>query len=280
MRQATRGDRVVHSQVARKDPGRGGTFVPSPKRPRVAAIGVSSSQLESIAPLCGTLRLADSVSEYLQGHSWSETDVVVSDVRARRTFASSVNLVTLGPGTFSWSDSYGSRTVSYPNRSPRQHHARTGTPSTEREVNVPADCLGHYRSLANDLCRHLSRAEHPPHVMNTSRKNRTTLIETTSGHSVALRLVLPSRSTDADCDPSRPIALLLPEVPNLAVWFRAFLCDVHKSDPERVPNAPPRLVQPSAWYTPREQELADQISHSSDLILSVSATNEISFKRN
>ena len=234
--------------------------MPKHRRPRVAAIGLDGTQIASIAPLCGELRLADSVSDYLTGYSWSETDVVVSRVHARRTFACSVNLVTLGSGTFSWSDTYGGRNASYPNRTPRQHNARTGTPNTERELSVSTDCHWEYRPLADDLCRHLSRAEHPPDVMKTSRRSRIALVETTSGHSVALRLVLPSRSTDADGDSARPIALLLPEVPNLAAWFRAFLCDVHKSDRERVPQAPPRLVQPSDWYTPREQNMADRIT--------------------
>ena len=43
-------------------------------------------------------------------------------------------------------------------------------------------------------------------------------------------------------------------------WFRAFLCDLHESDPTRVPQAPPRLNQPSDWYTPRERALAARIS--------------------
>ena len=43
-------------------------------------------------------------------------------------------------------------------------------------------------------------------------------------------------------------------------WFRAFLCDVHESDPGRVPQAPPSLSQPWDWYTPEEKELANRIS--------------------
>ena len=35
------------------------------KRPRVAAIGLTSVQAESIAHLCGDLRTADSMEEYL-----------------------------------------------------------------------------------------------------------------------------------------------------------------------------------------------------------------------
>ena len=43
-------------------------------------------------------------------------------------------------------------------------------------------------------------------------------------------------------------------------WFRAFLCELNESDPIRVPQAPPRLSQPSDWYTPQEKCLADRIS--------------------
>ena len=36
------------------------------RRPRVAAIGLDGSQIASIAPLCGELREADSLTHYLQ----------------------------------------------------------------------------------------------------------------------------------------------------------------------------------------------------------------------
>ena len=48
------------------------------KRPRVAAIGLDTDQVESIAHLCGDLRTAVSFEEYEAAHSLAETDVLVS----------------------------------------------------------------------------------------------------------------------------------------------------------------------------------------------------------
>ena len=48
------------------------------KRPRVVAIGLDDRQVASIAPLCGDLRGAYSLGEYLRDYSMTETDVVVS----------------------------------------------------------------------------------------------------------------------------------------------------------------------------------------------------------
>ena len=236
--------------------------------PRVAAIGLDDTQLASIAPLCGDLRPRDSVDSYLRNYSWTETDVVVSSAFHVDGFDSSVNLMSIGPGRFLWLDSY------LTGKNSRRYYARTDTPNTERELEVPTTCSAPYKSLADALCSQLRRAEEPPDVMATSRNDRTALIETTSGRPVALRLVLPSRSTNVDGESSIPIALLLPEVSNLAAWFRAFLYDIHESDPERVPHAPPRLVQPSDWYTPREMALADRISHIGSQIELLSSERE------
>ena len=35
---------------------------------------------------------------------------------------------------------------------------------------------------------------------------------------------------------------------------------MHELDPARVPHGPPRLANPSDWYTPEERALADQIT--------------------
>ena len=80
----------------------------NPKRPRVATIGLNEAQLASIAPLCGTLRPADSLDDYLNGYDWTETDVVVSsDLRSYRDRVDSiVNLMMIGPTDVFWSDSY------------------------------------------------------------------------------------------------------------------------------------------------------------------------------
>ena len=226
----------------------------SPVRPRVAAISLSRRQLASIAPLCGELRPAGLLRGYLLSYSWTETDVVVSSDLGAATVASGVNLMTIGTTSFKWSDSVNVGPLSI------NHSAKTNIRNTERELAVPPGCPELYRPLADELSKQLRRAAEPPDVMETTRKDSTALIETTSGRPVAMRLVLPTRSSVTDGQPSIPVALLLPAAADLVAWFRAFLCDVHESDPGRVPQAPPSLSQPWDWYTPEEKELADRIS--------------------
>ena len=225
-----------------------------PRRPRVAAIGLDRHQLESIVALCGDLRPADSVGEYLQGYDWTETDVVVAVDLGGDTFARSVNLMTIGPTFFrrKYFDVAAGRAA--------QDYVTTNAKNTERELTVSPFCPDLYRPLAAELTRRLGHAKEPPTVIASSRQDQTELIETTSGHPVALRLVLSSRSRSTDDEASTPIALLLPAGADLAAWFRAFLCELHESDPARVPHAPPRLSRPSDWYTPEEKNLADRIS--------------------
>ena len=215
------------------------------RRPRVAAIGLDDPELQSIAPLCGELRSSHSLQAYLESYSWTETDIVVSRVSLAKV-DHGVNLMTIGPVVFSWSD---------------RHATSSQTDNTERELAVSPACPDLYRPLATELSRQLSRATEPPTTITTTRQDRTTLIETTSGSPVALRLVLPARAAATGGNPASPVALLLPETSNLLGWFRAFLCEVHQSDPSRVPQAPPRLNQPSDWYTPEERALASRISH-------------------
>lgn len=228
--------------------------MPNPRRPRVAAIGLDDSQLASIAGLSGTLRPADTLSDYLADYPWTETDVMVSSGLKKPIVETSINLITIGTNDFYWSDWFRGK------GGQRREYARTDAGNTERELRVSHACPDLYGTLAAELTRQLGQAGGPPSVISSSRKNRKALVETTSGHPVALRLDFPPRSTAAKGDSSRPMALLLPEVPNLAAWFRAFLVDIHASDPGRVPHAPPRLLRPSAWYTPQEKDLADRIS--------------------
>ena len=47
---------------------------------------------------------------------------------------------------------------------------------------------------------------------------------------------------------------------DLLAWFRAFLFEVHEIDPDSVPHPPPRLSNPSDWYTPEESEPAERIA--------------------
>ena len=210
--------------------------------------------MASIAPLCGELRPAESSHDYRKSFSWTETDVMVSSSLRRHEVDSSVNLMTIGPTSLGWQDRY-----QIPHGRPT-HYASTDTENTERELAVPPSCPDLYRPLAAELSRQLGRATEPPAVMATSRGGQSALIETTSGRPVALRLVLPTRSSAAEGEPSTPIALLLPGASNLVAWFRAFLFELHESDPVRVPQAPPRLSQPSDWYAPQERDLADRIA--------------------
>ena len=215
------------------------------RRPRVAAIRLSSPMVASIASLCGDLRAADSLDAYLNSYSWTETDVIVSRALHGQV-DNNVNLMTIGPTSIYWPDS--------------RVAVGNNTQNTERELAVSPACPDLYRPLAAELSRQLGQAAEPPAVINTSLQRQPALIETTSGSPVAMRLVLPTRSRAAEDRRSRNIAILLPEGSNLVAWFRAFLCDLHESDPIRVPQAPPRLSQPSDWYTPQEKVLADRIS--------------------
>ena len=224
------------------------------RRPRVAAIGLHSTQVASIEPLCGELREAHSLSDYLGRYSWTETDVMVSSYLEAVDVDSGINFIAVRPAYVYWTDldGGGGRGLYY--------SASANTDNTERELSVHSACLNLYKPLAAELSRQLSQAAEPTPTISTSRKDQTALIETTSGHPVALRVGLPTRSSTADGETSRPVALLLPEVPNLVAWFRTFLCDIHESDPMRVPQPPPRLSQPSDWYTPPEKVLADRIA--------------------
>ena len=128
------------------------------KRPRVAAIGLDSAQVESIGPLCGERRTADSLAEYLQSYSWTETDVVVSGAFDGDKVVGGVHLLTIGPMRF-MCEQYNS--VS---RSSGLGYVTMTPANTEREVTVPSDCPAVYKTLAAALSRQLGRAEDPPPV--------------------------------------------------------------------------------------------------------------------
>lgn len=215
------------------------------RRPRVAAIGLTDDQFASIEPLCGELRPATSLDDYLESYSFAETDVVVSTGILSSGFPISVNLMTIGSNLIYWSDAA---------------YVNTKNENTERELSVTTVCPDLYKPLARELAKQLGQTAAPPVVMRTRKLDKTALVETTSGYPVALRLALPAKSSADDGETSSPIALLLPEASNLSAWFRAFLYDIHESDPVRVPQAPPRLSQPSDWYTPQERVLADRIA--------------------
>ena len=128
------------------------------------------------------------MTHYLQDYSWAETDVVVSSAFCGDEVDSSVNLMTIG-------DTYFFKTGVHPQRT---NFVGTNTENTERELTVPPSCPEKYKPLATELSRQLGRAAQPPTVVATTWQDKVSLIETTSGHPVALRLVLPTRSSVAD----------------------------------------------------------------------------------
>ena len=227
----------------------------SNKRPRVAASGLNNDQFASIAPLCAAPRDASTLDDYLRRYSWTETDVIVSSVEALPDVDIGVSLMTFGPTFIQWEGWY--RGV---DGGQRKHSVMTNVGNTERELSIPPSCPDVYKPLSTELSRQLSGAAVPPAVLDITWPRRTPLILTTSGYTVASRLVLPKRPMAEDGKRSRPIVLLLLSTADPAGWFRAFLRDLHESDPDRVPHAPPLLIQHSDWYTPEERTLAGRIS--------------------
>lgn len=230
------------------------------KRPRVAAIGLDESQIESIAPLCGTLRPADSLEEYLKNYDWTETDItILGDGLGPVTVKG--NVLTIGASYVTWQGGF------------LDHfegpHIKTQD-NTEREMRVPDDCLEKYRYLAAELARRLSNAEDPPLTVVSQiflfaqMFQENALVKTTSGGPVALRSVVEASF----------IVLALPREVSLSAWFRAFLADIHELDPARVPQAPPRLGNPSDWYTPEEHALAKRTAEITDEVEQLKAERE------
>jgi len=253
-------------------------------RPRVAAIGLNDNQVESIGPLCGTLRTADSVGEYVEEFNWSETDVVISaDLTV--DVGDDVHVVAITPR--SWTYHRGTRIV--------RRLGRGGSPqyrtqvaltidtygnNTERELNVARGCPRLYEELAHDLRNRLRHSGEPPDTLSfwgTAGKVEDHLIETTSGHPVAVRCTRLYQSTKGEEGGNQKplfLVLALPQVDNLSDWFRAFLTDVHQTDSSRVPHAPPRLLKPDDWYTPEENVLAQRIAEARSQITRLEADIE------
>ena len=240
-------------------------------RPRVAAIGLNEDQAVSIGPLCGTLRTADSVGEYVKEFSWTETDIVIGTGLEGEVVGNEVHVVAIEPR--SWTYYQGTQIV--PGWGGGGGPARrvgvtlsidTDGTNTERELSVPETYSGYYKDLARDLKQRLRRSGQAPATLSLfgRAKSKEHLVETTSGHPVAVRCtrLYQSREGKAQGGSQRPyfVVLALPQVDNLSEWFRAFLSDVHQIDTTRVPYAPPRLLKPDDWYTPEENALAQQLT--------------------
>ena len=212
-------------------------------RPRVAAIGLSDSQVASIELLCGTLRPELSLEHYLGRYNWTETDIVVATDLDDEQIHSEVNILTIGKNRFLW-----------------RGRVSRNYATTERELSVPDDCPELYKHLAANLCTQLNRSAQPPDVVDADLKYKDALIKSTSGRSIALRLVYPVQAAESHGEQPGYVTLMLPYSADLTSWFRAFLCDIHAINPEQVPEPPPSLSQALDWYTPQERFVADEIS--------------------
>ena len=214
------------------------------KRPRVAAIGIEESQLDSIAPLCGTLRTADTLHAYLAAYSWSETDMTILGRESTTRAEVPGHVLAIGPVTFKWAGS-----DPFPIECPQL----TWTGNTEREVTATTAGTELFGRLATELAAQLQDADHPPTVFQTMRIPQESvehLVVTTSGRPVALlcRSAYEPKSGQA----RHGVAWALPRAARLSAWLRAFLTIVHAADQHSVPQAPPQLSNPADWYTPTE----------------------------
>ncbi len=211
--------------------------------------------------LCGTPRRAASLDAYLSEYSWKETDVLLVKNflrlpdRSQTSYVSpGVSMLAVEGWNFAWEDKYRDST----GLSELNHQASLGR-NTEREMSISDSCPDPYNELATELVSKFRASNIPPGIIRTSRKLSSPLIITTSGNAVAMRIALPKRNDAPAGISAQPVALLLPTVSSLAAWFRAFLADVHESDPTRVPETPPRLSKQVDLHTPEEHNLANRI---------------------
>ena len=221
------------------------------KKPRVAGIGLDASQQESIARLCGELRPVGSLAEYEARYSWTETDVVVLVGQSRVSIPHGTHILTVRTDV-DWRYTSASGILA--------RYLYTNQQNTEREV-FRRWVAEPYGELTKALCVHLERSQSPPRVLSPNwgfDDPGEVLIATTSGYVVAWRhLRTPGPGIEQGKD-MESIVLALPAQADLGAWFRAFLVDLHKTDPDRVPIEPPRMASPSDWYTPQEKQLAHQ----------------------
>lgn len=228
-----------------------------PNRPRVALVGLEMEEDGVLGPLCGDPRVERDWAGYCRSYSTSETDLAVArqwDVDEPGVPCHLMAIAPIGLGRVAVRRPGG--------RSIRLASLATDNGNTERELSVPAQCPERYRTMASELVRDLVIAEDAPSTLSRRSdtfKHAQVLVQTTSGHAVALRAeVNPKSGPFGEDGPSR-IVLALPDGVDLAPWFRVFLDDVHEVDPKRVPHPPPRLASPEAWYTPDERRIAERI---------------------
>ncbi|MCE2512074.1 MAG: hypothetical protein J4F50_05850 [Acidimicrobiia bacterium] len=207
-------------------------------RPRLAAIGLKEPQIESVAPLCGSLRTHSTLSSYLMNYNWTETDITILRNPGLQPTSPVRGLVlAIGSSSFTWIGHH-------PTRRHDERRLSTHT-NTERELEVPADCPDGYRHLASELAKRMSRAADPPFTFSFAGtvQEDDLLVKTTSGRAVARRYVFPhAQGSPTD---RVALALALPEEVTLPAWLRAFLADIHEVDPTNVPRLHPawRILQ-------------------------------------
>ena len=224
------------------------------KRPRVAAIGLDQSQIASIAPLCGTLRTALTLAEYLKAYNWLETDLTILGIEHAIPIHVRGHVLAIGPVNFTWVG----HGYPFSHAWPRLKGTRS---NTEREVEATEVGTTIFGRLATELAGQLQYAGEPPAVFQTTNipgGRAEPLITTTSGKHVALLGVFPYES-ESD-EGWTAMALALPQAAQLSAWLRAFLAILHRVDHDRVPQQPPRLSDPADWYTPEERALATELA--------------------
>lgn len=231
------------------------------RRPRVAAVGLDDLQIEAVTPLCGEVRPAASISDYLSRFSWTETDLVIVGANADRKIVHGVHVLAINTTCY-WVFSpnpLGSRLV----------YLNAGLPNTEREVMVGQKCPADYKALATQLCKRIRSDGDPPHVFSpplSGGDEDIVLVETTSARPVAMRHLRVRRPWKEGGAREESVVVSIPRVSNLSAWFRAFLTDVHRRDPVRVPYPPPCFENPADWYTPAEMRLANRINQTTETI--------------
>lgn len=226
------------------------------KRPRIALVGLGDPEADSLNSLCAESRRAPHWSAYERDYAASETDAAV----ARQWISAPVpvHLMAIAPVQIG---SAGHSVGGNGNRS--QRYALQTIRITERSVAVGPRCPALYGDLAAALARRLNFDDEPQPVFwrdGEPFRDAQVLVETTSGHPVALRAELNLPSGSSYNEHEKVVVLALPDVPDAAAWLAAFLEDVHAFDSARVPQPPPRLATPQTWYTPVERRIAERMS--------------------
>ncbi|WP_419933261.1 hypothetical protein [Candidatus Poriferisodalis sp.] len=223
-------------------------------RPRVAAVGLDQERVDAIEPLCGTLHNVASWADYVERFSPFETDIAVMSAPHVARFPRAIHVLALAPR---WLETHWHHPDT---RGVTGKIALRSENSTEHQLWVPETCPEFYRELADDLVKSLWSDSDAPETIEATRDweaDPEHLVETTIRRPVALRY----QRTHAGQGEGQPIiTLALPFVDNLGAWFRSFLQDLHEISPGRVPTPPPRLLQPSDWYTPDQLRVARKIA--------------------